>query len=136
MQRGHLYDPVSFTASSARQDWHSTWSVSPAATVVDGATGAAWTGAGGGVAMCRDVEGAGGGGVGTTGLFRTTVWSLGLAPPDSDACRCFSASSRVLKIRKNALRPSMSKTTLTLGCTLTREMPPLSGVTESDRLMR
>src|SRR6185503_17434297 len=30
----------------------------------------------------------------------------------------------------------MSNTTLTLGWTLTSEMPPLSGVTESDRLIR
>ncbi len=106
----------------------------------DGATGAACTGAGGG--------GGGAAGAATTwrlvpglacaavtGLFRTTVWSLGLAPA-SAACRCLSASSRVLKIRKKAFRPSMSKTTLTFGWTLTSEMPPFSGVTESDRLIR
>src|SRR5581483_7863400 len=85
------------------------------------------------VTMCRLVPGPGDCGV--TGLFRTTVWSFGLAPA-SAACRCLSASSRVLKIRKKAFRPSMSKTTFTFGWTLTREMPPFSGVTESDRLIR
>src|SRR5690242_15328589 len=109
---------MSLTARSARQDWHSTCRVSPPAAA--DVTGAAWTGGGGGGgggggATCRDVDG---GAAATTGLFRTTVWSFGLAPA-SEACRCLSASSRVLKIRKNALRPSMSKTTFTLGWTLT-----------------